>query len=231
MSENPDDAASNAVFLDGVRPMRTQEPAHMEELVRILFEDSLEGLGDKTDMDQALAGEWDRCTVENTPLTILTISAGPFSAAGKSAHRPPPAPSLCARAIAAALKTSCIRPRDRSFQLGGENFAAILPGTGADGSRHVTGHILWAVRELQTSRRAAPTDRIIPVAIGAATAIPAAGRSPAPTLDDAMRVLAAAGNEACTSPGGVFTSSASTSSPGVTAYGSFFRTPGDADCT
>ncbi len=202
----------------------------MEQMVRTLFEDSLKGVGDKTDMEQTLAGEWDRCTVENTPLTILAIRTGPFSAAGKSAHRPAPAPSLCARAIAAALKIFCIRPRDRAFRLEEGSFAAILPGTGTDGSRHVIGQILWAALELQTSRRAAPTDRIVPVAIGTATTTPAAGGNAASALADSMRALTAAENSACASAAGVFTSPAAPASPGVTTYGSFFRTPEDADC-
>ncbi len=210
--------------------MRSQKPAHREKMLPIFFEDSLEDIGDKTDMDQTLAGEWDRCIVENTPLTILTIRSGPFSAAGKSAHRPPPAPSLYACAIAAALKTFCVRPRDRAFHLGEGCFAAILPGTGTDESRHVIGHILWSALELQTSRRAAPTDRIVPVAIGTATATPAAGGNAAAALADSMRALAAAGNAACASAAGVFTSPTAPASPGVTTYGSFFRTTDDADC-
>lgn len=209
--------------------MRSGEPAHMEQLSHGLFADPLEGSGDKQDLDQDLVGTWDRCAVENTPLTVLTIRMGPFSEAGKKAHRSPPLPSLCARAIAAAVKIFCARPRDRRFQVDEATFAAILPGTASEGSRHVTGHILGAVRDLQCSHRAAPTDPVFPVAVGTATATPVADKDPLLLLGCSMRALAAAEKEAVSFADGIHTSATADTPGNIAVYGSFLRVPGDAD--
>lgn len=229
MKEDPETAKSSPHPLHTVRPMRSPGPEHAEQLGHIVLGASPGGLGDKTVLDMALAGEWDRCATDKAPLTLLTINMGPFTANAKSGHLETAAQLLCARAIAAALKAFCARPRDRSFHMGEGTFAALLPGTNSDGSRHVTGRVLWAVRDLQAMHRTTPGERIVPVAIGVATTVPADGAEPAPLLDASLRALAAAEKEACNFADGAHASDTSSGSADVVSYGAFFRSAGDAD--
>lgn len=229
MKEDPETAKSSPHPLHTVRPMRSPGPAHAEQLGHIVLDASLGGLGDKTVLDMALAGEWGRCKAEKAPLTLMMLRMDPLTATGGGADRANAAPTLCERAIAAALKAFCIRPRDRSFCLEGGTFAAVLPGTNSDGSRHVTGRILWAVRDLQAMHRATPGERIVPVAVGVATAMSADCAEHARLLDASLRALAAAEKEASKSADGAYASDTSSEAANIASYGAFFRLAGDAD--
>ncbi len=229
MKEDSETAKRSPQCFHTVRPVRSPGPEHAEQLGHVVLDDSLAELGDQTVLDLALTAERDRCTAENTPLTLVTIRMGPFTASGESEHRQNAAPSLCERAIAAALKAFCIRPRDRSFHLGNGTFAALLPGTNSDGSRHVAGRVLCAARDLQAMHRVTPGERIVPAAIGAATATPADAAEPAALLDESLRVLAAAGKEACNFTDGAHASDTSSRVANVATYGAFFCVAGAAD--
>lgn len=229
MSEDSETAKNSPQNLLHMRPMRSPGPELMEQLGHVVLDASLGDSGDKNVLDTALASEWEQCLAEKSPLTLLTIRMGPFDAIGDNVPRETAQSRLCARVIAAALKTFCIRPGDRSFHLGEGTFAALLPATNSDGSRHVTGRILCAVRELQAMHRATPGERIVPVAVGVATAVPADGAEPDELLDASLGALGAAEKEASKSADGVHASETCFGSAKTATYGAFFRVSGDAD--
>ncbi len=78
----------------------------------------------------------------------------------------------CLRQVAEAIESAIRRPLDVATRYGGEEFAVILPTTGADGARHVAGLVLTAVTARKIEHGGSSTAPVVSVSVGAATAGP-----------------------------------------------------------
>jgi GGDEF domain-containing protein len=211
--------------LDVMRPMRSPGVADLHQLGSLLFEGALGSLGGDKEMEHALRWEWLRCAEQNVPLTLMLMRADPFS--GPDANTPAESLDLCRHAVAASLRTFCIRPRDGTFRTEEDVFIALLPTTPADGSRHVAGSIIGAVRDLQIALRR--PGRIVPLALGSATTMPATNGNPFSLIEHARHGLGAAGRHAHKALEGAYASATAVVEGKFTVYWNFFRTANDVN--
>lgn len=120
--------------------------------------DPLTGLWNRRAYDQELEIEFQRAKRYKHPLSIALFDLDGFKSLNDSQGHP--AGDQALREVAQAL-TSCLRTVDKSFRIGGDEFAILLPDTGAVGARHVIKRIQRQVIEL---------DRGVSVTVGAVEA-------------------------------------------------------------
>lgn len=205
--------------------MRSPGVADLHQLGSLLFEGALGSMGGEKEMEHALRCEWLRCAEQNVPLTLLHMRTDPFS--GPDAKTPAESLDLCRHAVAAALRTFCIRQRDGTFRTEENVFLALLPTTPAAGSRHVAGSIIGAVRDLQIALRR--PGRIVPLALGAASTMPAANGNPFSLIEHARHALEAASRHAHKALEGAYASASAKTEGKFTVYWNFFRTANDVN--
>jgi len=103
-----------------------------EQLTRISFEDALTGLLNRRAFDGCLQQEINAARRDQQHLTLVLCDIDLFKAYNdRLGHVEGDA---CLRRMAAMLKETCRRPRDRAARYGGEEFALILPGTPRSGA-------------------------------------------------------------------------------------------------
>lgn len=136
----------------GGRPVRavgllldvTTEKAMEEQLVRMSFSDGLTGAPNRRAFDQALRGEWRRCTRAREALSIVMVDIDGFKQLNDRFGHLIGDQALIgvARALTAALQ----REGDLVARYGGEEFSVVLPSTDAAGATVVAQHLLQAAR-------------------------------------------------------------------------------------
>jgi diguanylate cyclase (GGDEF)-like protein/PAS domain S-box-containing protein len=138
--------------------------------------DSLTGLANRRQFDQALAREWRRGMRDGNPLSLLMIDADFFKSYNDAyGHL---RGDNCLIQIAEAAHASVTRPEDLVARIGGEEFAIILPNTSNEGARHVANEICEALRGRGIHHEGNPAG-IMSVSIGCATLIPLIGQDSA----------------------------------------------------
>jgi diguanylate cyclase (GGDEF)-like protein len=102
------------------------------QLKNIASLDSLTGIPNRRHFDDTLATEWKRCLRTDIPLSIVLGDIDFFKQFNDIyGHQ---AGDACLKAIAGSLSESLFRVEDTVSRYGGEEFAAILPGTDAAGA-------------------------------------------------------------------------------------------------
>lgn len=113
------------------------------ELRRNALEDSLTGLANRRAFDQALRRELLLAQRNGTPVALLLIDVDHFKPYNDAlGHLEGDA---CLKRIAAHLRQACHRPTDLLARVGGEEFAALLPGTPSAGGHHVAAQMAEAM--------------------------------------------------------------------------------------
>jgi len=96
----------------------------------------------------------------------------------------------CLRAVARKIRSHLRRPGDFAARFGGEEFAVILPQTGAAGAAIVLGNILRGIRGLAIPHPATPQSAgVVTVSIGSATTAPRRDATSSGFLERADRAL------------------------------------------
>jgi diguanylate cyclase (GGDEF)-like protein len=139
-----------------------------EELSRLSYTDPLTGLANRRVFDQALVKECARVRRNGSAVSLLAIDADHFKALNDSqGHQ---SGDDCLVALGAELTRLCRRQTDLPARCGGEEFALILPDTGAAAAEEFALSVRLAIAALQVPHPASPTAPFLTVSIGVATA-------------------------------------------------------------
>ena len=166
----------------------TAEKAMEEQMLRMVMSDALTGVPNRRAFDQALRGEWRRCTRASEPLSMIMVDIDDFKRFNDTfGHLVGDAALI---AVARALAASLHREGDLLARFGGEEFAVVLPGVDETGALLVAEALVEAVRAV-TVRQAAGWR--LTVSVGAASWPPGSARGTSMELvDRADRALYAA---------------------------------------
>ena len=133
--------------------------------------DGLTGIANRRSFDRTLEREWKRHERAGAALSVALLDVDCFKLYNdREGHL---AGDDCLRAVALEVRSHLSRPGDFAARFGGEEFAVILPQTGAAGADVIQENILRGVRALAIPHLATPLPRgVITVSLGSATAIP-----------------------------------------------------------
>ncbi len=148
--------------------MRELERAN-RQLATLSLNDALTGLHNRRHLDNLLPELCAESRRSGQPLTIALLDADHFKAVNDDWGHD--FGDQCLQHIADILRRHVKRPRDVAIRFGGEEFAILLPGTGADGARRLCEQIL----EDLASSRMVTTDGAhlsLTMSAGTATLIP-----------------------------------------------------------
>ncbi len=120
------------------------EKAMEEQLLRMSVSDALTGAPNRRAFDQALRGEWRRCTRARDPLSLIMIDIDAFKQFNDSFGHLVGDQALIA--VARAMSAVLQREGDVLARYGGEEFAVVLPGTDHAGALTVGQRLLEAAR-------------------------------------------------------------------------------------
>ena len=140
---------------------------HLEMLART---DALTGLVNRRGFDDALAGEFARAARGGGPLTLMLIDVDRFKAFNDLYGHP--AGDECLRAISRSFRKELLRSIDVAARYGGEELAAVLPGTPFDAAAQIAERFRLAVRALAIEHKGSEQG-VVTVSIGVATVSPA----------------------------------------------------------
>jgi two-component system chemotaxis family response regulator WspR len=165
---------------EAFRALRQSQQKLLEsnfELQRLMNMDGLTGLNNRRRFDEYAATEWRRALREGSPFSVLLADVDEFKAYNDTyGHL---AGDEALKRIAGVIHARCGRPADLAARFGGEEFAVVLPGTGADGATHVAEAMRLGVFELQLPHAASKLGDRVTLSVGIATAVP---REPAPRV-------------------------------------------------
>jgi len=138
--------------------------------------DPLTGLYNRRWFAERFALEWRRAQRGNAPISLLLIDIDHFKlyndALGHAAG------DRCLQDVATLLPQQINRCSDGNVRYGGEEFIAMLPNTGVEGSRQVANNLLSALEQRPIPHPASPFGRVT-ISIGAATSLrPSPNSSP-----------------------------------------------------
>jgi diguanylate cyclase (GGDEF)-like protein len=136
------------------------------ELRRLSETDSLTGLANRRRFDHHLADEVARARRHGLPLALLMLDIDHFKRFNDLHGHP--AGDACLARVGALLQAQAQRPADLAARLGGEEFALLLPHTGAaQALQHAQG-LREALAALALPHGASPTAPHLTVSIGLA---------------------------------------------------------------
>ena len=134
--------------------------------------DGLTGVYNRRHFDERFHQEWRRAQREGSTLTLLLADVDHFKSFNdRHGHQ---AGDECLRRVARQLHAGLRRPADLIARSGGEEFACILPRTGAEGALHLARGLEQGVRALAIAHPDAPRG-VVTVSLGLAAASPKPG--------------------------------------------------------
>ena len=181
-----DEDGTLLAVVETLRDNTEQKLAQMA-LHRLAVRDGLTGLANRRSFDERLESDWLHALREQVPMSLLLIDVDHFKLFNDTyGHQKGDA---CLREVAAILDAQVFRPADLASRYGGEEFAVIMPATDLDGALRVADRIREAVVDLGLPHAASPSDHRVTLSVGAASAIPAIGQTPADLLAAADAAL------------------------------------------
>lgn len=150
--------------------------------------DGLTGIANRRSFDRTLEDEWKRHERAGATLSVALLDVDWFKRYND--HRGHLAGDDCLKAVAREVRSHLRRPGDFAARFGGEEFAVILPQTGAAGAAVVLGNILRGIRGLAIPHPATPQSAgVVTVSIGSATTAPRRDATSSGFLERADRAL------------------------------------------
>lgn len=141
--------------------------AECEQLRQQATTDSLTGLANRRGFDQQLHTQWQQCTDERRPLSVVIIDIDYFKQFNDSyGHIQGDA---CLRKVAAAILQAMPMDAKLAARYGGEEFALILPNHNEISALKVAREVQQAVRQLQFRDAGLPPATSVSVSQGVAT--------------------------------------------------------------
>ena len=141
--------------------------AECEQLRQQATTDALTGLTNRRGFDEQLHKQWQQCTDDRRPLSVVIIDIDFFKQFNDSyGHIQGDA---CLRKVAAAIMQAMPLEAKLAARYGGEEFALILPNHNQDGAMRVARDVQKAVRQLQFRDAGLPAATSVSVSQGVAT--------------------------------------------------------------
>ena len=128
-------------------------------------EDFMTGIGNRRYLEETLEEYFDRAVQYGQPLSLIMVDADRFKEYNDLYGHP--AGDRCLQALVGVLKLCC-RSGDIVGRYGGEEFAVLLPETGAKGALAVAQRMLLEVRALRLEHTRAPAG-IVTISLGVAS--------------------------------------------------------------
>lgn len=149
------------------------------ELRILTLQDALTGLSNRRHFHRQLEYYWKRSARQTQPLSLALIDIDHFKAFNDIyGHLEG---DRCLKELAQALDSSCKRPDDQAFRIGGEEFAVIMGDSGEFGAKTVGERLRRNISDLAIPHRGAPAG-IVTASVGVATRLP----SPQSDSDDSL---------------------------------------------
>jgi diguanylate cyclase (GGDEF)-like protein len=149
---------------------------HQDRLRNLSLLDGLTGIANRRRFDQFLEMEWQRCSRNAQPLSLVMGDVDFFKAFndGYGHGRG----DECLRAVARVFAMALRRPADLAARYGGEEFVCVLPETDQEGARIVADQIMAQMEDLALPHAFSAVAGRVTVSVGVATAErPSLGRS------------------------------------------------------
>lgn len=158
-----------------------------DHLQTLSYTDALTNIANRRHLEEVLEVEWRRALRAKTPISLLMIDIDHFKIYNDTfGHR---AGDACLTRVAAVLDEAAQRDGDLVARYGGDEFAAILAGTGIAGATEVAERLRAAVEALGIEHGGTPATRVVTVSIGIAAAIPGEVASSETLLSAADKAL------------------------------------------
>jgi diguanylate cyclase (GGDEF)-like protein len=158
-----------------------------ERLKKLSMRDSLTGIGNRRQFDLDLAARWLRCSRIGESLALLLIDIDHFKLYNDCYGHP--AGDLCLQRIAAVLGELAEERGGVAARVGGEEFAVILPATGAGDAALRAEGFRVAIRALGITHERALTDAVVTASIGVAVVVPSVEDPHTAIIEAADRAL------------------------------------------
>jgi diguanylate cyclase (GGDEF)-like protein/PAS domain S-box-containing protein len=143
-----------------------------KELETLSYQDSLTMVANRRMFDTLLEMEWARARVTAQPLSLVLVDIDYFKAYNdRHGH---PQGDVCLREVAKVLDDAASRTRDLCARLGGEEFALLLPGTGALAAQEVARRCRKLLAQAQLPHGGSPVSDFVTCSMGVATIVPGA---------------------------------------------------------
>ncbi|WP_417066892.1 diguanylate cyclase [Niveibacterium terrae] len=158
------------------------------ELQRLSSVDSLTGIANRRQFDEALLREWRRALRKKLSIALLVCDVDFFK--HYNDHFGHQGGDECLRRIATSLSEQVKRPTDLVARYGGEEFAIVLPDTDAEGARRVAEAMRSAIEAMHLAHAPSSGMPWVTISLGLAAAVPEAGNvSPLRLLEAADAAL------------------------------------------
>lgn len=148
---------------------RALEEAHHKMAV-LARTDSLTGLANRREFDEALHREWHRALRHRSPLSLLVIDVDHFKEYNDSLGHT--AGDECLVVLAGLMRSLCRRVTDLAIRYGGEEFVILLPDTDAIEARELGESLLEQVRAARIRHPRSPVGDHVTVSAGLVTTVP-----------------------------------------------------------
>jgi diguanylate cyclase (GGDEF)-like protein len=146
------------------------ELKHTQDRLRNLsLLDGLTGIANRRNFDQYLDLEWQRCTRNGHPLSVVLGDVDFFK--DYNDHFGHGQGDECLRKVAAVFDQALRRPGDLAARYGGEEFVCILPETDHEGARIVADQIMAGMACLQLPHPCSGIADLVTVSVGVATVL------------------------------------------------------------
>lgn len=147
-----------------------------DRLEEMSMVDSLTGLANRRQFDDALAREWKRCQRERQPLALIFADVDRFKAYNDYyGHQ---RGDECLRRLAAVLANGARRPLDLAARYGGEEFVVLLPDTGPLAARQIAEALVSEVQALKIPHPESDCAPEVTISAGVVGMVPPARSSP-----------------------------------------------------
>ena len=163
-----------------------------EQLLRLSTTDGLTGIANRRLFDQTLQNEWQRCARGQSRLSLLVIDIDHFKRYND--HYGHLTGDECLRQVARILGLCVKRSGELVARFGGEEFAALLPGTDAAEAKSVAQRCIHEMLNARIPHADSPVSPWLSVSIGVATVVAEPGLSTATLVGQADSAMYKAKN-------------------------------------
>lgn len=150
--------------------------AAMSQVAQLSQVDGLTGTMNRRAFERLLSRDWAQAQREGSPVSLLVVNVDFFRAFNDINGSL--AADDCLKAVAQAVMRCLYREVDAVARMEGDTFAALLPGTEAQGATVVAERIVGEVAGLEIAHLESPHGGVVTVSVGLSTVTPTRADAP-----------------------------------------------------